>query len=259
MPEGDTVYRAATRLNRALAGRELTRFELRVPKYAALDLAGLTVDEVVPRGKHLLTRIGPHTLHTHLGMDGSWQLVAAGGKWPRPAYQARAVLGTTVGSAIGFELAVVEMLASEDEADAVGHLGPDLLGDDWDAQLAVANLRRDPDAELAGALLEQRNLAGLGNVYVTELLFLRGLHPHTPVSGAGDLDRLVELGHKLIVANRDRVERTTTGDLRPGRRTYVYGRYGKPCLRCGTRIQRGVQGRERVAAWCPSCQPAPPA
>ncbi|GAA2241549.1 Fpg/Nei family DNA glycosylase [Herbiconiux moechotypicola] len=261
MPEGDTVFRTAEHLNQALAGRPLTVFDLRVPRLASADLRGETVDEVVSRGKHLLTRIGEHTLHTHLKMEGAWHVYRHGSRWRRPAYQARAVLENAEWVVVGFDLGVVELVRRDDEDEAVGHLGPDVLSPSWseaEVSEAASRLRTDGGREIDVALLDQRNLAGLGNVYVNELCFLRGVLPQRPVDEVADLEALVALGRRLIVANRDRVERTTTGDLRPGRRTYVYGREGRPCLRCGTRIRSGELGAteltRRITYWCPTCQ-----
>lgn len=269
------MFSAAAALHASLAGRALTRVDLRVPTLATAGarLEGLVVDEVVPRGKHLLMRIGDHTLHSHLGMDGAWRIRTLGDRWPAPAHQVRAVLENTDAAAIGVLLPVLELLPREREADAVGHLGPDLLDPGWNAALetiAVANLRRGVGRELADALLDQRNLAGLGNVYVTELCFLRGVRPTATVGEAGDLHALVALARRLLWANRDRPHaRVFTGDARsPGTRTWVYGREGRPCRRCGTRIEGGRHGatssgragdpdRSRRSAWCPSCQPAP--
>lgn len=278
MPEGDSVFRATAHLHEALAGRALTRVDLRVPKLAnaGASLEGLVVDEVVPRGKHLLMRIGDHTLHSHLGMDGSWRLRAPGERWPAPAHTVRAVLETADTAAIGIELPVLELIPRERESDAVGHLGPDLLDPGWNDDTAarvVANLARDPARELAAALLDQRVVAGLGNVYVTELCFLRGVRPTASVAEAGDLTALVGLARRLLWANRDRPHsRVFTGDARsPGTRTWVYGRERRPCRRCGTLIEAGRHGGadaderpragrpdvSRRSAWCPRCQPEP--
>jgi endonuclease-8 len=258
VPEGDTVYRAAVHLNTALAGRPLTVCDIRVPKYAAVDLRGETVDEVVSRGKHLLTRVGEHSIHSHLKMEGSWHIYRHGTRWRRPAYQARIVLENADWVTVGFDLGTLEVLRREDEDEVVGHLGPDVLGPDWDAEEAVRRLAAQESREIDVALLDQRTLAGLGNVYVNELCFLRGVLPQRPVGEVKDLPAVVALAHRLILANRDRVERTTTGDMRPGRQTYVYGREGKPCRRCGTRIRHGMLGAtalsERDTYWCPSCQ-----
>ena len=267
VPEGDTVVRAARDLHRALAGRRLEHADLRVPRFSTLQLAGRDVDEVTSRGKHLLTRMGDLTLHTHLGMDGSWRVMPTGRRWPTPAHKVRVVLATSTAVAVGIDLAVVEVVPRGEESRAVGHLGPDILGDDWDPDTAVANLAAQPDRELAAALLDQRNLAGLGNEYVTELCFLRGLLPSTPVADAGDLRPIVDLARRLLAANLDRNIRVFTGDTRAGRRTFVYGREGRPCLRCGNLVEGGRHASldpeelapgtppsSRRSAWCPRCQ-----
>lgn len=269
MPEGDTVYRAATHLNRALAGREITASDFRVPKLATVDLSGRVTDEVVPVGKHILHRIGDITLHTHFGMDGSWHLYRPGQRWQRPAHTARVILNAKGIVAVGFDLAELELIRRESEQDAIGHLCPDLLHPQWDAAMAAeaaTRLADQPEREIAAALLDQRTMAGLGNEYVNEICFLLGTHPRAQVADAGDTSRIVELARSLILTNRDRVERATTGDPRPGRRTFVYGRAGRPCLRCGTRIREdrhgagargGRQRDDRVSYFCPSCQPLP--
>ena len=258
MPEGDTVYRTAVHLDEALRGRPLTVSDVRVPKYASVDLVGETVDEVVSRGKHLLTRVGGLSIHTHLKMEGSWHIYRHGTRWRRPTHQARIILENTDWVTVGFDLGVVEVIEREREDEVVGHLGPDLLGADWDAEEAVRRLAAEPEREIDVALLDQRNLAGLGNVYANELCFLRGVLPQRPVGEVRDLPAVVGLAHRLITANRDRVERATTGDLRPGRQTWVYGREGKPCRRCGTRIRKGALGANALALrdtyWCPHCQ-----
>ncbi|MFE4716990.1 Fpg/Nei family DNA glycosylase [Streptomyces sp. NPDC056728] len=264
MPEGDTVLQTARRLHTALAGQVLIRSDLRVPRFATADLTGRTVLDVTPRGKHLLTRIeGGLTLHSHLRMDGSWKVYAPGERWTGgPGHQIRAVLGNATRTAVGYRLPVLELLRTADETKVVGHLGPDLLGPDWDAGTALLNLLRDPARPLGEALLDQRNLAGIGNVYKSELCFLLQVTPWLPV---GDLPaetaaRLPELAKKLLEANRDRPARVTTGSGRPGQRLYVYGRAPRPCLRCRTPIRVADQGdgsRERPTYWCPSCQHGP--
>lgn len=260
MPEGDTVYQAAMRQNAALAGQVLTGFELRVPKFAAADLRGETVHEVVSRGKHLLHRIGDWSLHSHLKMEGVWRVVAPDGRWPRPAFQARAVLQTASATSIGFELGITELIPTAEEQTVVGHLGPDLLDPSWGIAHVAEVLRRldeHPELPVFSALLEQRNLAGIGNVYANELCFLRGVLPTRPI-GDTDAAAVVDLAHRLLVANRDRHPRVTTGDTRAGRRSWVYGRTGQPCRRCGTRLLGGElgarAGQERVVSWCPNCQ-----
>jgi len=259
MPEGDTVFQTARRQNEALAGLTLTGFELRVPKFAAADLTGETVHEVVAVGKHLFHRIGEWSLHSHLKMEGSWRVVAAGAKWPKAAFQARAVLRTASITSIGFELGITELLPRADEHTITDRLGPDLLGAGWGdstAADAVTRLESHPEVPVFVAVLDQTNLAGIGNVYANEPCFLRGILPTTPMSEV-DAAALVTLARRLLLANRDRFPRVTTGDTRPGRRNWVYGRTHQPCLRCGTMLLGGELGRpgqERVVTWCPQCQ-----
>jgi endonuclease VIII len=257
MPEGDTVFRAAREQNAALAGLVLERSDFRVPKFAVADLSGETVHEVVARGKHLLHRIGDWTLHTHLKMEGSWRVYRDGARWNRPAFEARVVLDAPRVQSVGFALGIVELVPRDEENRVVGHLGPDLLGRDWDAGEAARRLAAHPETPVFVALLDQRNLAGLGNVYANELCFLRGMLPTRPV-GDADIPAAVDLARRLLVANRDRSVRVTTGDTRRGRNTWVYGRQGQPCRRCGTAIRRGELGRteleERVTYFCPACQ-----
>ncbi|MFB6957801.1 Fpg/Nei family DNA glycosylase [Streptomyces sp. NPDC056309] len=265
MPEGDTVWQTARRLHDALAGKVLTRSDFRVPKYATVDLTGRTVLDAVSRGKHLLTRFeGGLTLHSHLLMEGAWKVYGTGERWKGgPGHQIRAVLGTADRAAVGYRLQVLELLRTSEEDRTVAHLGPDLLGPDWDPDLALANLLADPGRPLGEALLDQRNLAGIGNVYKSELCFLLGVTPWLPM-GALPADRaakLPALAKRLLEANRDRVVRRTTG-LR-GQDLFVYGRAPRPCLRCGTSVRVADQGdgsQERPTFWCPSCQagPAPP-
>lgn len=258
MPEGDTVYRTARQQNDALAGRELTASDFRVPAFATVDLTGETVREVVSRGKHLIHRIGDWSVHSHLKMEGAWHLFRRGERWTRPSFQARAVLTAGTTQSVGFELGELEVIPTAQEARVVGHLGPDLLGAGWDADEAVRRLIADPSAPVFTALLDQRNLAGIGNVYANELCFIRGLAPTRTMGEVGDVPALVGLARRLLVANRDRVTRSTTGDLRVGRRTWVYGRAGQPCHRCGTGLHGEQLGRaageERMVTWCPRCQ-----
>lgn len=257
MPEGDTVWRLAKRQNEALAGQELIGFDLRVPKFATADLTGETVHEVVSRGKHLLHRIGEFTLHSHLKMEGYWFLYEPGKRWTRPAFEARAVLETAQWQSVGFALGITELVRTDEEHTVVGHLGPDLLGPDWDAAEAERRLAEHPDIPVFVAVLDQRNLAGIGNEYANELLYLRGLLPTRPI-GAVDVAALVALAKRLLMANRERSIRVTTGDTRPGKTAWVYGRAGKPCLRCGTRIEKDTLGptalTQREVYWCPNCQ-----
>ncbi len=255
MPEGDTVWRSAHRLDTALHGGVVTRFDVRVPQHANADLTGETVHEVVARGKHLLHRIGDYTLHTHLKMEGEWHVYTPGQRWRKPGFRARAIVATSTAEAVGFDLGVVELIRTADEDEVVGYLGPDPLRDDWDPVAAAAHLHAD-DRPVHVAIQDQRNIAGFGNEYASELLFLRGIHPLTPASTI-DADALVNLGARTIRANRERVNRTFTGDTRQP--DWVYGRERRPCRRCGTLIRSMTLGadptRERIVFWCPRCQP----
>lgn len=262
MPEGDTIYRAAARLHAALAGQTVLRSDVRVPRFATADLSGEKVDEVVSRGKHLLMRIGEVTVHSHLKMEGVWHLHRLGERWRRPAFEARMVLETTATEgtpwqAVGFALGELELVARGAEHEVIGYLGPDPLGPNFDRDEALRRLTADPERPIGLALLDQRNVAGFGNDYRNELLFLRGVLPETPVA-AVDAAAALDLGVRLIRANRDRDERTTTGNTRRGERLWVAHRDGRPCRRCGTRIQRGLLGddplTERITWFCPSCQ-----
>ena len=137
MPEGDTVFRAAAKLREALAGKELTGCDVRVPRYAAVDLSGQVVDEVISRGKHLFIRVGSASIHSHLKMDGAWII----GRVRAPAYKIRIVLQTADSRASGVDLGVLEVLDRATDMDVVAHLGPDLLGEDWSASVATRPVR----------------------------------------------------------------------------------------------------------------------
>ncbi|HEY0936910.1 MAG TPA: DNA-formamidopyrimidine glycosylase family protein [Trebonia sp.] len=257
MPEGDTVFRAANKLRGALAGQVLTRSDFRVPRYATASLSGQTVTEVVPRGKHLLIRTDAGlSVHTHLKMEGRWQVQPASERL-YDSYRIRLVLANAQWQAAGYDLGKVELLGTDQEQQVTGHLGPDLLGPDWDAGEAARRLHADPDRAAGEALLDQRNLAGIGNVFAAEILFLSATHPWRPVGEVKDVEALVDLAYRLVQANKNRTRRITTGVDRPGQHVWVYGRAGKPCRRCGTRISKGEQGtagEERIRYWCPRCQ-----
>jgi endonuclease-8 len=261
MPEGDTVWLTAHRLHQALADRELTLFDLRVPQHATADLRGQTVREVVARGKHILLRTSSNlSLHTHLRMDGSWRIGRAGRRPPgMPEHMMRILLGNTEWWAAGYRVHDVVLLRSSDEGRVVGHLGPDLLGPDWDAAEAVRRLRQDPMQEIGLALVDQRNLAGIGNMYKSEALFIERVNPWTPVGHVIDLNRLVGTASRLLIMNRSHPEQSTTGLPGRGQEHWVYERANQPCRRCRTPISRADQGSppyQRGTYWCPSCQPA---
>ena len=253
MPEGDTVWNTARVLHRSPAS------DFRVPQLATTDLTGATVQESASRGKHLLLRlVGPaderRTLHSHLRMDGAWRAYAPGERWTaRPAHLIRVVLRTDQAVAVGYHLHELALIPTAEEEILLGRLGPDLLGPDWDPAEAVRRLAAQPTTSIAEALLDQRNLAGIGNLYKCELLFLRGISPWTPVAEVPDLPTMVRLAQRLLAANRGRWTQSSTGSLRRGETSYVYGRRGQPCRRCGAPIRKEEQG-ERVTYWCPTCQ-----
>lgn len=263
MPEGDTVWLAGRRLHDALAGRPLTRSDFRVPQLATADLAGRTVTEVVSRGKHLLFRLDgapddPLTLHTHFRMDGTWHLYRTGERRRGgPDWQVRVLLENADWQAVGYRLPVVELLPRDREVDAVGHLGPDLLGPDWDPAEAVRRLAAEPGREIGAALLDQSNLSGIGNLYKAETLFLAGVSPWRPVGEIDDLEAVVRLARRLLWINREHPWQVTTGVNRRGHEHWVFERTGRPCRRCGGPIRAARQGDppyDRITYWCPGCQ-----
>ena len=251
------MWLTARRLHQALAGRVLTRSDFRVPRYATTNLTGRVVTEAVSRGKHLLIRTGDGiTVHTHLRMDGSWRVRPARERVAN-SHRIRLILANAEWQAVGYQLGVVEVLPTASERTVVGYLGPDLLGPDWDPAEAERRLRGDPARPVGEALLDQRNLAGIGNVYKAELLFLRGINPWRPVGEVADVAALVGLAQQLLEANKERFGMITTGVARRGEQTWVYGRAGRPCRRCGTPVKSADQGRnteERITYWCPRCQ-----
>lgn len=264
MPEGDTVYALARRLDGALRGRTLAHGRLRVPAHATADLAGLTVVEHDTHGKHLLTRLSDGlTLHTHLRMSGSWTISEAGRWLPRSVMpDVRVVLRTDGPAAYGIRLPVVDLLRTRDEAEVIGHLGPDPLREDWNAAEAAVRIGADPDRPVIAALLDQRCVAGFGNLWANELCFLRGHNPWTPV-GAVDVPALLDLGARALrhSATVPGAMQVTTGVRRKGEQHWVAGRAGRPCLRCGTRVRVVAEvpndPQRRRTWWCPTCQPGP--
>ncbi|HEY0804666.1 MAG TPA: DNA-formamidopyrimidine glycosylase family protein [Pseudonocardiaceae bacterium] len=266
MPEGDTVFLTGRRLDEALAGGVLVRAELRHPRLVGARLTGLTVLGVRTVGKHLLTRFGDGTsLHSHLKMDGAWHLYRAGDRWRGRTHDIRVLLATDTWTAVGFRLHDLALLRTDQESDLVGHLGPDLMAEDWNDELAgtaVTRLAADGDREIADVLSDQRVMAGVGNLYKAEVCFLLGVTPWTPVAGLSpeQVTKAVTLSQKLLRRNAWHPEQSTTGELRPGRQHWVYQRAGKPCLRCGTPIRVAEQGSwvpARHTWFCPKCQAGP--
>jgi endonuclease-8 len=258
MAEGDTVFATASRMHEALAGRMLVRTDLRVPRFATADLSGQVVREVAPRGKHLLIRTdGNVSIHSHLGMDGAWRLYEPGERWRGRAFEVRCVLETEHRVAVGHRLRRLEVIKASAEERLLAHLGPDVLGPDWDAAEATLRLSALPERAVGDAFIDQSVMAGPGNVYRSEVCFLVGVDPRTEVGRLEDPGALVELTKSLMERNRAGGRRVTTQDPRPGHDLWVYGRRGRPCRRCATPIRsfmQGAAGEERVVYVCPRCQ-----
>lgn len=263
MPEGDSVYRLRGRLDAATRGARVGDGELRSGNAAGRSLAGLAIDSYDTHGKHLLTRFDDgSTLHTHLRMQGSWTITRAGRSLPTAARgKARVRLRLLDGREVwGLDLPVVELVPTARESDVVGYLGPDPLREDWDAAEAVARLSVRPERTVVAALLDQTRIAGLGNLWVNEVAFLRGIHPLAPIGGT-DVAALVATAARClrVSATVPGMYQVTTGDRRTGASHWVVGRAGRPCLRCGTRVRvrDEVQNdpERRRTWWCPRCQP----
>ncbi|WP_338748056.1 Fpg/Nei family DNA glycosylase [Janibacter alittae] len=263
MPEGDTVRRAAERLGAALAGERLTLVDIRWSTIGEGPVRGARVGEVVARGKHLLHRFdNGWTLHTHLRMEGSWRIERGDSPAAARALRRtdlRIALGTAAWTTLGVRLGAVDLVRRGDEVDLVGHLGPDVLGPDWDPATAVARLSASAGATVASALLDQRNLAGVGTFWASEALFVQRLHPWRPVDDLDEdeLTALVDRVHTMMVRGHSLAVQSSTGERRADRRSFVHARVGHPCRRCGTTIRvadLGVGAHQRVFFSCPSCQ-----
>ena len=259
MPEGDVVLRTARRLTQALADGPLVRAELRWPSVAGADLTGRRVLETVSHGKHLLTRLDDgRTLHTHLRMEGTWQ-VRRTQRPPQPWSQhtVRVVLATARWTCAGIRLGMVDLVATADERDVVGHLGPDLMADEADLATAAANLVRQGGRPIGEVLLDQTVAAGIGTIYASETLWRHEISPWRAASAVEDPVAVLGTAARIMRRSADSPTITATGDPRPGRGTLAYGRAGRPCQRCGSPISEGRIGRpptDRVTYWCPSCQ-----
>lgn len=275
MPEGDTIFRAARSMHRVLAGHAVTRFET---AYAHLDrvnvdtpLVGRTIERVQSAGKHhLIVFSGDLILRTHMRMSGSWHLYRHGEKWWRGPQSMRVRIDTAGWVAVAFNVPVAEFVTSRQLAttDAVAKLGPDLLGAEFDRAAAVRRVIAGAHQAIALSLLDQRLVAGIGNVYKSEVLFLSGVNPFTP-SGAvptHTLAAMLDLARRLLQDNvvdgtsgqiqTFRNLRQTNKSMDPDQNLWVYGRAGKPCRKCGTPIEMKKMGAEaRSTYWCPRCQP----
>jgi endonuclease-8 len=272
VPEGDTIFRAAGTLHRFMAGRLVTRFESAYPALNRIaddsPIVGRTIDAVTARGKHLLIAFsGDLFLRTHLRMNGSWHIYPAGARWRRPARDMRVLVCTADACAVGFNIPVAEFLSRREleRHEQLRSLGPDPLGGAFDAAETLRRMRARAGDPIVDVLLNQRVIAGVGNVFKSEILFLAGVHPFTPVANLADadLERIVATAQAQLAANvMDRsqtlsvaIGRRTTRSLDPAEKLWVYSRGGKPCRRCGAAIQSRKSGPDaRVTYWCPACQ-----
>jgi endonuclease VIII len=263
MPEGDTIHRAAKTLHAALSGRQVTRFETVFPQLARVDedapLAGRTVESVEAAGKNVLMHFsGDLHLRTHMRMHGSWHIYKPGEKWRRPRGDMRVVIETDTWVAVGFNVPVAEFY--DERQEDLRKIGPDFLGETFDEQEALRRIKARADTEIADVILNQRVVAGIGNEYKSEVLFMSRVNPFSPVRDLSDeqLATILATARKVMQANvrKRSTQRITTFSLDPRQPTYVFGRGGKPCRKCGTPIAYKKQGKDvRGTYWCPQCQP----
>jgi endonuclease-8 len=258
-----------------MAGQRVTRFESVYPALTRIaedqPIVGRTIEAVSASGKHLLFAFsGELVLRTHLRMNGSWHIYPAGGRWRRPAREMRVLVCTEAACGVGFNITDAELISTRDLARhaRLRALGPDLLGPAFDRAEALRRIRERSADPVAEVLLDQRVVAGIGNVFKSEILFLGAIYPFTPVAGLGDEDlaRIVDISRQQLAANvmsrsqtlNPGFGRRTTRSLDPARKLWVYSRGGRPCRRCGTPIRSKKSGLDaRVTYWCPVCQPVP--
>jgi endonuclease VIII len=275
MPEGDTIWRAARTLQRALAGKTVTKFETAFPRLGRVDqdfpVAGRVVESVKASGKWLEMRFsGDLILLTHMLMNGSWHIYRPGETWGRSRYQMRVLVATSEILAVAFNIQIAEFHSEHSLVRRSGYreLGPALLNSTFDPAAALANLQMHPEMEIGSALVRQSLLAGLGNVFKSEVCFVCGINPFRKIGflSARELQKLVFEAERLIKVNAledsgDSIVtytgfRRTTGRSDPSARLFVYGRARERCRICGTPIRSRKQGPEvRVTYWCPRCQP----
>ena len=286
MPEGDTIFRTAATLHRVLAGKEVTRFESVYPALTRVaddhPIVGRTIESVSAHGKHLLMAFsGDLILRTHMRMSGSWHIYPAGARWQRPAHEMRVLVGTREAVAVGFNVPVAELLTARALARhrQLQALGPDLLSgaggsrsperEPFDRLEVIRRLRTRRGDTIGDALLNQRVVAGIGNVFKSEILFVARIDPFAAVASLSDdeLDRLVAVARELLAANvmsrsqtlSPAIGRRTTRSLDPREKLWVYGRDGRKCRRCGALIHSKKAGLDaRLTYWCPACQPPHP-
>ena len=273
MPEGDTIFRAARTLHRALAGQVVTRFESVYATLSRVDhdrpIAGRTIESVTSRGKHMLMAFsGDLVLHTHMRMHGSWHIYRPGERWRQPARDMRVVIETAPFVAVAFNVPVAEFLTARMLArhELLQSLGPDLTDPAFDKAEVRRRIAAQGELPLHEVLLNQRVVSGIGNVLKSETLFVSRLDPFTPASALNgtQIDGLLDVALRLMTMNTIEsrsltpgIGRRTTGSLDPSARLFVYGRGGKPCRRCGAPIRSAKTGLDaRLTFWCPVCQAA---
>jgi endonuclease VIII len=274
MPEGDTIFRAARTLNRALAGQVVTKFETQLPQLSRIDydtpLAGRTVESVDAAGKWMRMYFsGDLILVTHMLMSGSWHIYRPGEAWQRPHIQMRVAIYTSGFVAVAFQVPIAEFHTSASlKRHRIEKLGPDVLAPQFDEVEAAQQLRERPDLEVGVALLTQSLIAGLGNVFKSEICFASRVNPFRMVASLTETETqsLLSNARKFMQANVTEASssqivtytgmRRTTGRADPSERLWVYKRAGEACRRCGDAILSRKQGLDaRVTFWCPRCQP----
>lgn len=289
MPEGDSVLQLSERLQ-WMQGRTITHTDIRVPRFATHNLDGQVVHRVWPYGKHLFMQVGDAIVHTHLKMEGVWAIHARGTRWRRPGHSARIILhlspqhqGGSDIEIVGHSLGFVRLFPASSYDATIEHLGPDILDPRWELPRqdprwdgrsgrneAIRRVMRRPERSLGAALLDQKNVAGIGNEYRAEIMFLIGRHPAVPVGAVGGrgVEKAIDLARRVMWENRLEPHRIFTSDRRPGMSTFVFGRAGKACRRCGEAIEQSTLGGrwaggdpdlddaelERIIWWCPNCQ-----
>lgn len=274
MPEGDSILQLSEKLQ-FMSGREVTGTSVRVPQHALTKFDGMICARVWPYGKHLFMQFDEHILHTHLKMEGQWDVHFVGDRWRKPAHTARVVLQLADAARdveiVGHSLGFVDVYPANLYLDKIGHLGPDILDPDWfedgGREEALRRILSRPERRIGPALLDQRNVAGIGNEYRVEACFIAGVHPALHV-GEVDVAKMLDVSRRIMWANRHAPLRVTTGIRRAGESTYVFGRTNARCRRCGTPIEKSVLGGvdaggdegelERIIWWCPRCQPYSP-
>ena len=257
MPEGDTLHRLAARITQRLAGQRCVACTTRDPRLVGVDLTGRVLVGAVAVGKHLFVRFDDdRSLHAHLGMDGRF---VVGPRATQPEWRRRVELRLDRGWLTGLDVPVVGVLPTAGEAAVVEHLGPDVNDPDFDVVEAARRLVSMPDTPVAAALLDQRLIAGLGNVFAVEVPFVVGVSPLAPVGQVGDAEPMVAVAVALIRDSTHRGVRNTTGRRLDRADHWVYGRGDLPCQVCDTRIVGAAEADtpwRRVSAWCPRCQPS---